>query len=169
MSGSILGIHVLRDLVANVPQRLVQRIFHALLQHLDGRSHGADHAASDDALRQLQVGVTEKLDAFVILDELFSDIVQLEKFNVASVEFLQRESGFFHLFEENVTQPGRDVQQRQEAGRIESAAMAQAGADHVILIRRNRLQQCQHAQRMIEYLVCPAQQACSVAVIAVLD
>ena len=37
------------DLVADVPEILVQPAFHAFLQNLHRRPHGADNVTSDDA------------------------------------------------------------------------------------------------------------------------
>ena len=41
------------DLIAHIPQIFVEQMLHALMQDLDRSSHGANHASSDDPLRQL--------------------------------------------------------------------------------------------------------------------
>ena len=47
------------DLVADVPQVFIEPAFHALLQNFHWRSHGADHAATDDSFGELEMMETE--------------------------------------------------------------------------------------------------------------
>src|SRR5258707_6678963 len=74
------------DLVADVPQILVEPAFHSLLQDFHGRSHGADDAASDDSFGELEMVKTEKLHAFVEVEQALGDIVQAEEFVMTAVE-----------------------------------------------------------------------------------
>src|SRR5258706_10413392 len=74
------------DLVADVPQILVEPAFHSLLQDFHGRSHGADDAASDDSFGELEMVETEELHAFVKVEQALGDIVQAEEFVMTAVE-----------------------------------------------------------------------------------
>src|SRR5271167_4583551 len=102
MSGRILCVYVLGDFVAHIPKRPIQGKLHALLQYLDGCSHGPDHTTADDALRQLKMGVAEELDVLVIVNQLLRDIVQLKKFLMAAIKFFQRQPGLLKLLEKSL-------------------------------------------------------------------
>ena len=82
-----------RDLVADVPQVFVEPMLHALLQHFHWRPHGADDAAADDALRELQVVEAEQLHALVEIDQPLGDIVQTEEFFVAAIKVVRGDAG----------------------------------------------------------------------------
>src|SRR5205807_3070031 len=122
--GLALGIDLGGDRIAYVPEFLVEEMFLPLLEDLHGHAAGADHAVADDPLRQFEMVVTEELHALVEVDQLFGDVMQREKFRMLSIHFFQSDAGLLQLREESVAQAWRDVQQRKEAGGIQSAAVA---------------------------------------------
>ena len=137
-----------RDLVADVPQIFVEPAFHSLLQDFHGRSHGAHDPASDDSFAELEMVETEELHAFVEVEQALGNIVQAEKFLVAAIEVADGEAGALQLIVKSMAEARADVQQREETGRIEAAAMPKAGANDVIVVGRDRLQNVQQSDRV---------------------
>src|SRR5215831_2498253 len=72
--------------VAHVPELPESHELHALLEDLHGRSPGSDHAAADDALRQLEMQKAEELQLFVKIHHALGHIVQAEEFVVTQVD-----------------------------------------------------------------------------------
>ena len=64
-SGGVIGDLVSRcflprsDLVAHIPEFLVEEMLHALVQDFYRRPHGADYSSPDDPLRQFEMMETE--------------------------------------------------------------------------------------------------------------
>src|SRR5256885_3723536 len=58
-------VHVLRDLVSDIPQLAIEHMLLPLLKDFHRGAHGADHPTSDDALCQLEVVIAEELDTFI--------------------------------------------------------------------------------------------------------
>ena len=140
------------DLVAHVPEIFVEPAFHSLLQDLHRRPHGADDAASDDSFGELEMVEAEKLHAFVEVEQALGDIVQAEEFFVTAVEFADGKPGAAKLFVKSVAEARADVEQRKESGRVEAAAVPQAGANQVIVVGSNGLQNVQQADGRFEQL-----------------
>ena len=61
------------------------------------------------------------------------------------------------------------MKQAEETGRVETAAMSEAGANDVIVVGRDRLQHMQHRDGIIQHLVGAADQAAGVGEVAGLD
>src|ERR671922_469035 len=74
------------DLVANVPEILIEEMLHPLMQNFDRSSHGADHPSPNDPLREFQMVETEEVHAFVEIQQPFGNVVQAEELVVATVE-----------------------------------------------------------------------------------
>ena len=79
---------LLRDVVAHIPKLFVEQMLHALVENLDRGSHGTDHSASDDSLRQLQVMEAEQVHAFIEIEHTFGDVVQSKELGVTAVQFV---------------------------------------------------------------------------------
>ena len=71
----------------------------------------------------------ENLHAFVEVEQAFSKVVQAEEFFVSAVDFVDGDARLFHLVIECLAEARANVQQGKEAGRIEAAAVSQAGAN----------------------------------------
>src|ERR1700676_2384168 len=153
------------DLVAHVPQIFVEPAFHSLLQNFHGRPHGADNAPSDDSFGELEMVETEQLHAFVEVEHALGNIVQGKKFFVTSVEVAGAEVGAGELFVKSVAEARADVEQRKESRRVEAAAVPEAGANQVIVIGSNGLQNVQQADGRIEQRNGATDQASGVAVV----
>ena len=110
------------------------------MQDFDRSAHGADHAAADDALGQFEVVKAEQVNAFVKIQQTLGDVVQPEKFRMAAIEFVHGEVELAQLGVEGFAEAGTDVQQSEEAGRVEAAAVSQAGANQVVVVGRDGLQ-----------------------------
>src|SRR4051812_20252071 len=92
------------DLVAHVPELLIKDVLLPLLQHFHRGAHGADDAAADDALRQLEMVEAEKLHALIEIEQALGGVVQTSELRVATVHFFWSEAGFLELSEESVAQ-----------------------------------------------------------------
>src|ERR1035441_5522601 len=157
-----------RNLVAYVPKILVEPAFHALLQHFHGRSHGADHVASDDAFGELEMVEAEQLHAFVEIQQAFGGIVQAEELFVTAIEFANGEAGAAELLVKGVTEARANVEQRKESGRVEAAAVSKSGANHVVIVRSNGLQDMQQPDGRLEQRDGAADEARGVAIVGML-
>ena len=118
--------------------------------------------------RELQVVEAEQLHAFVEVEQPLRDIVQPKELFVTAVEIVERHAGVAQLLMKGFAQTRADVQQRQKSRRIESAAVAKSGANQVIVVRSNRLENVQQPDRRLEHLDRAANQPRGVAEIAVL-
>jgi len=76
------------DLVAHLPKIFVEKMLHALVEHLDGGTHRAHDPATDNSLRQLQVVEAEQVHALVEIQQALGDVVQSEKLLVAAVDIV---------------------------------------------------------------------------------
>src|SRR5581483_8622915 len=148
---------------------LVEDMLLALVQDLNRSAHRANYAAPNDSLRQLQVVEAEDLDTLIEIEHALGDVVQAKIFPVLAIEFIHAEVGMLELLVEGDPDARRDVQQGEEARRVQAAAMSQAGADHVIVVRSNGFEHVQERDRIINHCVGAAHQAGSVRVIAFLD
>src|ERR1700730_717684 len=157
------------DLVAHVPQILVEPAFHSLLQNFHGRPHGADNAPSDDSFGELEMVKAEQLHPFVEVEQALSDIVQAKEFFVAAVEIAGGEAGTAELLVKSVAEARTDVEQRKESGRVEAAAVPEAGANEVIVVGSNRLQNVQQADGRFEQRDGATDQAGGVAMVGTLQ
>src|ERR1019366_4352971 len=155
-----------RDLVADVPQVFVEPMLHALLQHFHWRPHGADDAAADDALRELQVVEAEQLHALVEIDQPLGDIVQAEEFFVAAIKVIHGDASSVELVVKRVAESRADVQQRQKSRRVEPAAVTESRADDVIVVGRDRLKNMEQPDGRLDQLVGAPDQARRVPVVA---
>ena len=140
------------DLVADVPQIFVEPAFHALLQDLHGRSHGTDDPASDDAFGKLEMVEAEQLHAFVEIEQALGDIVQAEELFVTAVKFANGKAGAAELLVKSVAEARANVEQRKESGRVEAAAVPKAGANQVVVVGGDGLQNVQQADGRFEQL-----------------
>src|SRR5208282_765195 len=157
------------DLVAHVPKIFIEPAFHSLLQNFHGRSHGADDAASDDALGELEMVETEKLHAFVEIEQALGNVVQTEEFFVTAIEVADSDAGAAKLLVKSVAETRTDVEQRKKSRRIKPAAVPEAGANEVIVAGRNGLQDVKQADGRLNHLDGAADQARGVAVVGVLQ
>src|SRR6266853_3405237 len=103
------------DLVAHVPQILVEPAFHSLLQNFHRRSHGSDDAPSDDSFGELEMVEAEQLHAFVEVEHALGNIVQTKEFFVTSVEFAGGEARAAELLLKSVAEARTGVEQRKES------------------------------------------------------
>ena len=79
MSRSTLLQHLTRprrDLIPHIPQFLIEKMFHALVQDLDRCSHRAHYPASNDSLRQLQVMEAKQVNTFIEVEQTFRHVVK---------------------------------------------------------------------------------------------
>src|ERR1700726_229400 len=157
------------DLVAHVPQIFVEPAFHSLLQNFHGRPHGADNPPSDASFGELEMVETEQLHAFVEVEHALGNIVQAKKFFVTSVEVAGGESGIAELLVKGMAEARANVEQRKESRRVEAAAVSEAGANQVIVVGSNSLQNVQQADGRIEQRNGATDQAGSVAKIGALE
>src|SRR5438094_534759 len=98
------------DLVADVPELLIEDVLLPLFQDFNRSAHGADDAAADDALGQLEVVKAEKLHTFVEIEQALGGIVQAGELRMAAIHFFWSETCFFELGEEGIAQARADVQ-----------------------------------------------------------
>jgi hypothetical protein len=61
------------------------------MKNLDRRAHRANHAASNNPLRQLEMMKAEEVYAFVEIQQAFRHIMQAEEFIVPSVKVIHAE------------------------------------------------------------------------------
>src|SRR6266853_1949296 len=156
-------------LVPHVPQILVEPAFHSLLQNFHGRSHGADNAPSDDSFGELEMVEAEQLHAFVEVEHALGNIVQAKEFFVTAVEFAGGEAGTAELLVKRVAEARADVEQREESRRVEAAAVSEAGANQVVVVGSNSLQNVQQADGRIEQRNGATDQAPGVAIVGALE
>src|SRR5271170_1423575 len=97
------------DLVADIPQILVEQALHSLLQDFYGRPHGADNPASDDALGELEVVEAENLHAFVEVQQALGGVVQPEEFFVTTIKLACGYAGAAELFVKSLAEARANV------------------------------------------------------------
>src|ERR1035438_4005467 len=158
-----------RDLVADLPQVFVEPVLHALLQHFHRRPHGADDAAADDALGELEVVEAEQLHALVEIDQPLGDIVQTEEFFVAAIKVVRGDAGGVELVMKRVAKSRANMEQRQKSRRVEPAAVTESRADDVIVVGRDRLKNMEQPDGRLDQLVGAPDQARRVPVVAALE
>ena len=132
--GGVLLVGPSGDLVANLPQVFVEEVLMALVQDFDRGAHGADDAASDDALGEFEVAEAEELNAFVEINQAFGEVVESEEFSMATVHVVERDSGGSQLLLEGMAKAGANMQQSEKAGRVQATAVTEAGADDLVVV-----------------------------------
>ena len=95
--------------------------------------------------------------------------MQAEEFFVTPIEFADGDASAAKLLVKGLPEARADVQQREESGRIETAAVPESGANQVIIAGRNRFQNVEQADGRFEQLNGAPNQACAVSVIAALE
>ena len=148
-----------RDLVPHVPEIFVEQVFHPLMKNFDWSTHRAYYAAADDSLCQFEMMKTEQVDALVKIEQAFGDIVQSKELFMPAVEIIDAESGLQQLSVKGIAQTGPNVEERQKARGIQTAAMPKSRANQMIVVWRDRLQNMQHGDRIIEHLIGAANQS----------
>ena len=123
----------------------------------------------DDSLRQLEVMEAEGLHALVEIEHLFGEIVQREELGVAAVEIVGSKAGLLQLLKQRFAEARADVQQGNEAGRVEAAAVPQAGADDVVVVGRDGFKDVEQVDGIVEQAVGAAQEARGIVEIAAFD
>ena len=103
------------DLVANVPELFVEKMFHPLVKDFDRCAHSADHSPADDSLSQFQVMIAKQLDAFVEIQQPFCSVVQAKKFLVSPVHVIDRQACSAHLLVERLTRGAARCEASQES------------------------------------------------------
>jgi hypothetical protein len=125
--------------------------------------------ASDDAFGELEMMETEELHAFVEVEQALGDIVQAEEFLLAAIKFAGGEAGAAELLVKAVAEARADVEQRKKSGRVEAAAVPEAGANQVVVVGSNGLQDVQQADGRFEQLDGSTDQACGVAIVDAIE
>src|SRR5580704_8838519 len=95
--------------------------------------------------------------------------MQTEQFLVPAIDVVHTHARFAKLGVERLSEAWANVKQTQEAGRVQAAAMSEAGANDVVVVRRDRLQPVQHRDGIIQHLVGAANQAARVAEISLFN
>src|SRR5215472_10617112 len=161
-----MGGNIRRDLVSDVPDLAIGQVLHALLKDLHRRSAGADHATTNDALRQLEMVKAEGLHAFVEIEHALGDIVKPEEFVVTPVDVHEAGSALLQLILERVADARRDVQQGEKSGRVQPASMPQPGADDVVVVGRDGFENVQHRNRIFQHGVGAPHEPAGICVVA---
>src|SRR5438270_8693003 len=138
-------------------------MFHSLVQHLNRSAHGANNSASNNSLRQFQMMQAEQMDTFIEVHQPFGNVVKPKELLVAPVDIVDADILRMQLLVESLTQPGTNVEKSKETGRIQAAAMPEAGANDVVVIRRDGLQHVQHGDGELKHLVGATHKARSIA------
>ena len=100
------------DLVPHIPQLLIEKMLHPLMQNFDWRAHGPDYSASNDSLRQFQMMKAKQVDTFIEIEQTLRDIVQLEEILVTAVNVVDGYTCFVSLLVERLAEARPNVQQR---------------------------------------------------------
>src|SRR5438067_10921093 len=108
--GLALSIDSGGDLIANVPEFFVEKMFLPLLEDFHRHAAGANDAVSDDPLRKLEMVITKQLHALVEIYQLFGDVMQREEIRMPPIHFFQGHTRLLQLGEESVAEARRDVE-----------------------------------------------------------
>src|ERR671925_675216 len=92
------------DLVAHVPECFIEDMLLPLLQHFDGRAHGADDAAANNALRQLEMVIAEELHALIEIEQALGGVVQAGEFGITAIHFFGGQTVLLELSEKSVSE-----------------------------------------------------------------
>src|ERR1700691_5228705 len=157
------------NLVPHVPELLVEKVLHPLMQNLDRRPHRADHAAANDPLRQLEMMEAKKVYAFVEIKKTFRYIVETEVFIMPPVKIIYAEVRLAQLGMEHLTEPRTNAQPPENTPRLPPPSVAQSSANNVVVIRRNCFEHMQHGNRIIQHVVGAANQTRSIRKVAFFD
>src|SRR5258708_38726521 len=131
-------------------------MLHALMQNLYRSSHRAHYPAADNPLSQLQVVKAEQVDAFIKIEQALGHIMQAKEFLVTAIQIVHAYTSLAQLSVESFAQPRADVEQGEEAGRIQAAAMSEPGTNQVVVMRSDRLQLVQHGDRIFQHVITAA-------------
>src|SRR4051812_33365254 len=112
---------------------------------------------------------SEELQAFIEIEHLFGDLMQLEILTWLAVDIEHGHADILNIFFERLPDRLRDMQQSEEAWRIEAAAMSQASADHVVVLGCDLLQDVQQRNRRFEHVVSATHQSGSLTKLAFAD
>src|SRR5277367_4043784 len=95
----------------------------------------------------------EDLHAFVKVDQSFGHIVQAKEFFMTAIKIVRGQAGAMQLLIECVPETRANVEQREKARRVESAAMSKPRADEVIVMGRDRFQNVKQADGRLNHLI----------------
>lgn len=79
------------DLVAHIPEIFVEKVLHPLMKNLDGRTHGANHTAANDSLRQFEMMKAEEVNALVKIEKPLRNVVQTKELVMPPVNVIHAE------------------------------------------------------------------------------
>src|SRR2546423_3927082 len=96
---------------------------------------------------------TEQLHALIEVEQSLGHVVQAEELFVVAIDVIDSDSGARNLLVESLAQARTDVQQRQKSRRVESAAVSQAGANQVVVVRSDCLKNVQQSDWLLNHLV----------------
>src|SRR5882724_5401499 len=108
----------------------------------------------------------EQVDALVEIEQPLGDVMQAKEFLVTAIQIVHADPRLAQLGVKSLAQPRTDVEQGQETRRIQAAAVSQAGANQMVVIRRDRLQFVQHGDRILQHVISTAQKLGGVEEIA---
>src|SRR4051812_45743209 len=111
----------------------------------------------------------EELQALVKIEHLFGDLMQLKVLAGMTVNIQDSHAGLLKEALECLPHRFGDMEQAEESGRIEAAAVAEDGANNVVVLGSDLLQDVQQRNGRLEYFVRAAHQACCLAELAFAD
>src|ERR1051326_8612714 len=111
----------------------------------------------------------EQVYALVEVEEALGGVMQAKKLLMTAIDVVDGEASFAKLRVEGLAEARANVQQAEEAGGIESAAVTEAGANQMIVVGRDGLEHVQHGNRVLEHLVGAADQGAGIGVVAVFN
>src|SRR5215471_12817914 len=111
----------------------------------------------------------ENAHALIEVKQTFGNIVQCEELFMPAVDVIHREVGPLQLIIESLPQTRADVQQGQEPRRIKAAAVAESGADQVVIVGRDGLEDIEQMDGIVDLHVGAANQAGGIEQVGVTD
>src|SRR5208282_472747 len=103
------------------------------------------------------------------VEQALGDIVQAEEFLVTAIKLADGKPRAAELLVKGVAEARANMQQRKESGRVQAAAVPEAGANEVVVAGRNGLQNVQQANGRFEQRDGATDQARAVAVVGVFE
>src|SRR4051812_10258476 len=111
----------------------------------------------------------EELQALVKIEHLFGYLMQLEVLAGIAINIEHSHAGLLQESFEGLPHGLGDMEQSEESGRIEAAAVTQNCANDVVVLGRDLFEDVQQRDRRLEDLVRAAHQACCLAELAFAD
>src|SRR5262249_57363260 len=98
----------------------------------------------------------EELDALIEIEHAFRYVMQAKVLFMPAIDVVRGQPLGGQLLLERFADPGCDMEQGKKSGRVQAAAMSQAGADDVIVVGSDGFQHVEQRDRVLQHAIGPS-------------